>query len=150
MTLIKSPAIIVPMKTVLNFLPLGYSLIKQVLLLFSKLLNLFPQKVFLHANPFHYTDLFIPVENVRKPLTFWCFQGVKKETNTMKLVEGTSIKCVPWVLDDVPDILDPRSRQKSEKSWNKVNLENFKDIESICNCIHNYITHDIKNVFHQI
>ena len=34
----------------------------------------------------------------------------------MKLVEGTSIKCVPWVLDDVPDILDPRSRQKSEKN----------------------------------
>ena len=76
--------------------------------------------------------LFIQTANLRKPLFFWCFQGVKKETNTIKLAEGTSIKCVLWVLDSVLDINFPliqgqdknllnveiRSISKTLKTWN--------------------------------
>ena len=34
--------------------------------------------------PFHATGLFqYPPENIRKPMVFWCFQRVSKETNAM-------------------------------------------------------------------
>ena len=47
----------------------------------------------------------------------------------MKLVEDTSIKCVPGVLDGVLDVnfpLNSRLRQQSAKRRNKVNFEKFK------------------------
>ena len=31
--------------------------------------------------------LSIPPENIRKPLDFWCFQGVQKETSNMKWIK---------------------------------------------------------------
>ena len=42
----------------------------------------------------------------------------------------------------------PRSRQRSARWRNNVNFDNFKDMESTLNCIHNYITDDIKNAFY--
>ena len=38
-------------------------------------------------NSFYATDLLIPPENIRKPLVFWCFQGVSKEISGMKWVK---------------------------------------------------------------
>ena len=32
-------------------------------------------------------SLSIPLENIRKPWVFWCFQGVQKTTNNMKWVK---------------------------------------------------------------
>ena len=39
----------------------------------------------------------------------------------------------------------PRSGQRSVRCRNNVNFDNLKDMESTFNCIHNYITDDIKN-----
>ena len=41
-----------------------------------------------------------------------------------------------------PPIL--RSRQRSSRWRENVNFDNLKDMESIFNCIHNYITNDLK------
>ena len=41
-----------------------------------------------------------------------------------------------------PPIL--RSRQRSSRWRKNVNFDNLKDMESIFNCIHNYITNDLK------
>ena len=38
-------------------------------------------------NPFHATDLLKSSENIRKPEAFWCFQGVSKESSSMKLLK---------------------------------------------------------------
>ena len=35
-------------------------------------------------NPFHAIILSVSPENIRKPVVFWCFQGVQKETSGMK------------------------------------------------------------------
>ena len=43
------------------------------------------------GNPFHATGL-LPLENVRKPEVFWCFQGVQKETSGMKWVNFERIQ----------------------------------------------------------
>ena len=51
-------------------------------------------------NPFHATGLFLhPPENIRKPLVFWCFQGVQKETSGLKWVNLITVKnCSPACL----------------------------------------------------
>ena len=41
----------------------------------------------------------------------------------------------------------PRSRQRSSRCRNNVNFNNLKDMETIFDCVHNYITNDIKNAF---
>ena len=44
----------------------------------------------------------------------------------------------------------PRCRQRSGIFRNNANFDKLKDMRSICNCIHNYITDDIKNAFYHI
>ena len=44
----------------------------------------------------------------------------------------------------------PSSRQKSAHCRGNINFDNFKDMESIFNCIHNYITDHIKNASYHI
>ena len=44
----------------------------------------------------------------------------------------------------------PRAIQRSARCRNNVNFDNVKDMKSIFNCIHNYITDDIKNIFYNI
>ena len=36
-------------------------------------------------------SLLIPPENIRKPLVFWCFQGVSKEISGMKWINSTLV-----------------------------------------------------------
>ena len=38
-------------------------------------------------NSFYATGLFLPPENIRKPMIFLCFQGVLKETGDIKWVK---------------------------------------------------------------
>ena len=50
------------------------------------------------VNPFH-GSLLIPPENIRKPVVFWCFQGVSKEISGMKWVKQNIVKIafsLPW------------------------------------------------------
>ena len=35
-----------------------------------------------------YWSLSVPLESIRKPLVFWCFQGVQKEISSLKWFEG--------------------------------------------------------------
>ena len=43
-----------------------------------------------------------------------------------------------------------QGEDRSGRFKNNVNFDNLNDIQSIFNCIHNYITDDIKNVFYHI
>ena len=56
-----------------------------------------------------YWSISIPIENIKKPLFFWCFQGIWKETSGMKWVKG----CVRYIFARLFCI------SKWEHLWNK-------------------------------
>ena len=61
-----------------------------------------PQKMFwgpIIPQKYYWSILFIPPENIRKPLKFWCFSGVLKETSGMKCFKVILQRWNPWNLE---------------------------------------------------
>ena len=74
-----------------------------------------------------YWSLSVPLESIRKPLVFWCFQGVQKEISSLKWFEG--IKFQDFALFDKMAEFSTKHKVLSHKmfSW----LQNWIPITKI-------------------